>query len=77
MVQRRILTVNPRPDYAPVSGRLDEIGHGLGRFQLLLDGGSLPGRLDRNHLDVELLRPLWGKLATVQGIVHFKSNELD
>ena len=23
---------------------------------------------------MELLRPLWGKLATVQGIVHFKSN---
>lgn len=57
-----------------VSGRLDEIGHGLGRFRLLLDGGYLPGRLDRSHLDVELLRPLWGKPATVQGIVHFKSN---
>ena len=30
--------------------------------------------MDRSHLDVELLRPLWGKMATVQGIVHFKSN---
>ena len=27
-------------------------------------------------LDVELLRPLWGKRATVQGVVHFKSNGL-
>lgn len=57
-----------------VSGRLDEIGHGLGRFRLLMSGGSLPGRLDRNCLDVELLRPLWGKRATVQGMVHFKAN---
>ena len=57
-----------------VSGRLDEIRHGFGRFRLLMGHGqSLPGQLDR-HLDVELLRPLWGKLATVQGIVHFKSN---
>lgn len=66
----------PAPRAFVVSGRLDEIGHGLGRFRLLLDGGSLPGRLDRTHLDVELLRPLWGKRATVQGVVHFKSNGL-
>ena len=46
----------------------------MGRFRLLLEGRSLPGRLDRSQLDVELLRPLWGKRATVQGIVHFKSN---
>ena len=64
----------PAPRAFVVSGRLDEIGHGLGRFQLLMASGSLPGRLDRNQLDVELLRPLWGKSATVQGIVHFKSN---
>ena len=64
----------PAPRAFVVSGRLDEIGHGLGRFRLLLDGDSLPGRLDRSHLDVELLRPLWGKPATVQGVVHFKSN---
>ena len=64
----------PPPHAFVVSGRLDEIGHDLGRFRLLMGGGSLPGRLDRRHLDVESLRPLWGKLATVQGIVHFKSN---
>ena len=58
-----------------VSGRLDEIGHGAGRFQLLMhEGGSLQGRLHRSSLDVELLRPLWGNPATVQGIVHFKSS---
>ena len=64
----------PAPRAFVVSGRLDKIGHGLGRFRLLMGGGALPGQLDRTHLDVELLRPLWGKLATVQGIVHFKSN---
>ena len=64
----------PAPRAYVVSGRLDEIGHGLGRFRLLVDSASLQGRLDRNHLDVELLRPLWGKPATVQGVVHFKPN---
>ena len=39
-----------------------------------MGGGSLQGRLGGGSLDVELLRPLWGKRATVQGIVHFKSN---
>lgn len=68
------LQLIPSPRAFVVSGRLDEIGHGLGRFRLLMGRGALPGRLDRSHLDVELLRPLWGKLATVQGIVHFKSN---
>lgn len=48
----------------------------MGRFRLLLDGGALPGRLDRTHLDVELLRPLWGMRTTVQDAVHFKSNGL-
>ena len=69
------LNLIPIPRAFVVSGRLDEIGHGLGRFRLLMNqGGSLPGRLHRTSLDVELLRPLWGRLATVQGTVHFKSS---
>ncbi len=64
----------PAPRAVVVSGYLDEIGHGLRRFRLVMGGGSLLGRLGRGNLDVELLRPLWGKRATVQGIVHFKSN---
>ena len=68
-------TMIPASRAVVVSGRLDEIGHGLGRFRLLMPGGrSLPGQLDRSQLDIELLRPLWGQLATVQGIVHFKPN---
>ena len=69
------LNLIPLPRVLVVSGRLDEIGHGLGRFRLLMDKGrSLPGRLHRTSLDVELLRPLWGRRATVQGTVHFKSS---
>lgn len=71
---KECLQLIPAPRAFVASGRLDEIGHGMGRFRLLMGGRWLPGRLDRSHLDVELLRPLWGKLATVQGIVHFKSN---
>lgn len=69
------LRLIPSPRAFVVSGRLDEIGHGTGRFRLLMeDGESLQGRLHLSSLDVELLRPLWGNPATVQGIVHFKSN---
>lgn len=64
----------PAPRGFIVSGRLDETGYGSGRFRLLMEEGSLLGLLDRSHLDVALLHPLSGKLATVQGVVHFKSN---
>ena len=65
----------PAPSAAVVSGQLDEIGHDQGRFRLLLGKhGTLAGRLDPAVLDVETLRPLWGRQATVEGLVHFKSN---
>lgn len=65
----------PAPRAVVIRGRLDEIGHDKGRFRLLVgEGGSLPGRLNRHVLDVESLRPLWGKHATVEGIVHFKAD---
>lgn len=58
-----------------VSGRLDEIKHGSGRFRLLMSGGvALFGHLDSSSLSVETLRPLWGKPTTVEGMVHFKAN---
>ena len=72
---RHRLDLIPASRAAVVSGRLDEIGHGQGRFRLLMGHGrSLPGQLRRASLDVELLRPLWGKSATAQGLVHFKPN---
>ena len=58
-----------------ISGWLEEIKHDSGRFFLELgDGRKMFGRLQSDQLDVEVLRPLWGKRATVQGMVHFKAN---
>lgn len=65
----------PAPKAFVVSGRLDEIGYGGGRFRLLLGQDSqLLGRLQPDSPGTEALRLLWGKPATVEGIVHFKAN---
>ena len=65
----------PVPRSFVVTGRLDEIKHGNGRFRLLVDRKStLLGRLDAASLSVEALRSLWGKQTTVEGMVHFKAN---
>ena len=65
----------PAPRSFVVSGRLDEIKHGNGRFRLLVSRKSaLFGRLDTAALSLEALRPLWGKQTTVEGMVHFKAN---
>ena len=67
----------PKPRSFIISGRLDEIKHGDGRFRLVVgQGATLFGRIDPTSLDVEALRPLWGKHTTVEGIVHFKVNGL-
>ena len=64
----------PTPRSFIVSGRLDEIKHGNGRFRLLVsEKSALFGRLDAS-LGVEALRPLWGKQTTIEGMVHFKAN---
>ena len=65
----------PEPRAFVVSGRLDEIKHGNGRFSLLVnEQDRIFGRLDPTSLDVESLRSLWGKQTTVEGIVHFKAD---
>ena len=65
----------PPPKAFAVTGMLDEIRHGGGRFRLLLEGNSyIPGRLNTGFLDIEALRPLRGKPTTVEGVVHFKVN---
>ena len=64
----------PEPRSFVVAGRLDEIKHGSGRFRLIVNQKSaLFGRLHAS-VDVETLRSLWGKLATINGTVHFKAN---
>ena len=58
-----------------VTGKLNEIKHGEGRFRLLLERNSyIIGRLNTNFLDIEALRSFWGKQTTVEGVVHFKVN---
>lgn len=65
----------PPPKAFIVTGMLDEIRHEGGRFRLLLEGNSyILGRLNTDFPDVEALRFLWGKPATVEGMVHFKVN---
>ncbi len=65
----------PEPQSFVISGRLDEIKHGNGRFRLLVsERDVLLGRLESSSLNVEALRPLWGKRTTIEGIVYFKVN---
>ena len=65
----------PSPQAFVISGKLDEIRHSGGRFQLVLkDGQTLPGRVHAEYLEEELLRPLWGHAVTVEGMVYFKAN---
>ena len=69
------LTEIPAPRAFIVSGRLDKIEHDAGRFRLLVSrDSSLLGLLDPDSLDVEALRPLWGRQTTVEGMVYFKVN---
>lgn len=69
------LTEIPTPRAFIVSGRLDKIEHDAGRFRLLVSrDSSLLGLLDPDSLDVEALRPLWGRQTTVEGMVYFKVN---
>ena len=66
------LTQLPKSRTFVVSGLLDWIRHGDGRFRLRLPKGqTLAGQLDPESLEVETLREFWGRRATVMGMVHF------
>ncbi len=73
-IEERLKSLPP-PRAFIISGWLEEIKHDSSRFFLdLSDGRKMFGRLQSDQLDVEALRPLWGKRATVQGMIHFKAN---
>ena len=73
-IQERLNNIRS-PKAFIVSGRLDQIEHDSGRFRLMVnEGAPLPGKLVGEALDVERLRSLWGRRATVEGMVHFKHN---
>lgn len=58
-----------------VTGRLSRIEHDDGRFLLrLTDGSALPGQLDGETVDREVLRSLWGTDSTVTGVIHFRAD---
>lgn len=72
-IQRRLQAI-PIPRAFIVSGRLDEIKYPSKGFRLTLpDESHILGRLVP-AVAVESLRPLWGRPATVEGMVHFKAN---
>ena len=74
LINRRLDTI-PKPRAFVVSGKLEAIQHEAARFRIVLDSGQqLLGRLESERLEVEMLRPLWGKPTTVEGIVQFKIN---
>ena len=58
-----------------ISGVLKKNKHDRGRFCLELDDGrKMLSCVQSDQLNVKVLRSLWGKRATVQGMVHFKAN---
>lgn len=69
---RELSSVIPSPKVSIVSGILDQIKHIGGHFRLLVNNEHhLFGRLLPDSLDIEVLRPLWGRSVTVEGLVHF------
>ncbi len=59
-----------------ISGHFNEIEHSEGKFRLKLNNGiTITGEIDKEFIDKELMRSLWGKRATVRGIAEFKQNK--
>ena len=72
-IQKRLQAI-PAPRAFIVSGRLDEIRYPSKGFRLTLpDESHILGHLVP-AVAVESLRPLWGRPATVEGMVHFKAS---
>ena len=63
----------PKQQTFIVSGRLDQINYKSRNFHLSIGQNSkILGRLQPESLDIEDLRQFWGKLVTIEGMVHFK-----
>ncbi len=66
----------PEQQKVILSGLFNEIEHTEGKFRLKLnDGTTITGEIDREFIDKERMRSLWGKTATVRGIAEFKPNK--
>ena len=65
----------PRPSRHIISGKLDEIAHSKRQFKLeIAPHERIVGRLASSSEEVESMRTLWGKHATVIGFVHYKAS---
>ena len=65
----------PSPEKHTITGKIDEIRHSKRQFVIQRSlSKRLIGNLPPDRLDQELLRDLWGKDATVSGLVQFKPN---
>ena len=69
----RLRVRTPEPQAFIVSGLLNAIEHSRKKFQLVVDDGQvIPGRVNEDFMSAEEMRRLWGKKASVKGMVHFK-----
>lgn len=58
-----------------LSGIIDVIEHFAGRFKLNLENGEkIQGAIDKELLDLEIMRNYWGKKVTVKGLADYKPN---
>ena len=65
----------PLPSVHAISGVLDRLQYSKSRFQLHIGSGKkINGTLANANIDRETLRPLWGRITTVVGKVHFTAN---
>ena len=58
-----------------LSGFIDIIEHFAGRFKLNLENGEkIQGAIDKEFLDLEIMRNYWGKKVTIKGLADYKPN---
>lgn len=72
---KRLTSTIPESRKIILSGKIDVIEHKNGRFKLNLENGeTIQGEIDRQLLDLEIMRDHWGRKVTVRGSADFKAN---
>lgn len=62
----------PEPRKVVITGLFNLIEHSEGKFRLKLrTGETITGEIDREQIDKEKMRSLWGKEATIKGWAEF------
>lgn len=66
----------PEPQKVILSGYFNEIEHAEGKFRLRLENGDMiTGEIEKELIDREKMRLLWGNLTTIRGTAEFKANK--